>query len=120
MPKCMTPAGVMYISMYHSCRSQESLCMTPAGVMYLNVLLLQESSISMYDTSRGKCIIPAGAKYLYVFLMQESCISMYGSCRCNVSPNAQLLQESSISMYDSCRSRASLCMTPAGVKYLYV
>ena len=31
----MTPAGVKYVSMQDSCRSQVSQCMTPAGVKYL-------------------------------------------------------------------------------------
>ena len=34
---CMAPAGVKYVSMHDSSRSQESQCMTPEGVMYLIV-----------------------------------------------------------------------------------
>ena len=33
----MTPAGVKYVGMYDSSRSQVSQCMTPAGVKYLHV-----------------------------------------------------------------------------------
>ena len=58
----MTPAGVKYVSMYDSCRSQVSLCMTPAGVKY----------VSMYDS----CRTPAGVKYLYALLLQESSMSV--------------------------------------------
>ena len=43
----MTPAGVKYVSMYDSCRSQVSQYMTQ-----------QEPSMSV-------CMTPAGVKYLY-------------------------------------------------------
>ena len=33
----MTPAGVRYVNMYDSCKSQVSPCMTPAGVMYVSM-----------------------------------------------------------------------------------
>ena len=35
--QCMTPEGVKYIIMYDYCRSQVYTCMTPAGVKYFNV-----------------------------------------------------------------------------------
>ena len=47
MSLCMTPAGVKYVIMYDSCRSQVSPCMTPAGVSSMLV-----------------CMTPAGVKYL--------------------------------------------------------
>ena len=33
----MTPAGVKYVNMSDSCRSQLYQCMTPAGVKYVNM-----------------------------------------------------------------------------------
>ena len=35
MSVCMTPAGVNYVSMYDSCKSQVSQSMTPTGVKYV-------------------------------------------------------------------------------------
>ena len=44
-----------------------SVCMTPAGVKYLNVLLLQESSMSVLQvSSMSVCMTPAGVKNLNV------------------------------------------------------
>ena len=40
----MTSAGVQYVSMYDTCRSQVSQCMTPVGVMY----------VGMYDSCRSQ------------------------------------------------------------------
>ena len=37
MSECMSPAGVTYVNMYDSCRSQLYICMTPAGVKYDNL-----------------------------------------------------------------------------------
>ena len=69
------------ISAYDSGRSQVSVFMIPAGVKYLYVWLLQESSITMYDSCTSKlnislydscrsqvsvCMTPAGVTYFYV------------------------------------------------------
>ena len=57
MSECMTPAGVKYVRMHDSCRSQVSQCMTPAGVKY----------VSMHDSCRilvSQCMTRAGVKYL--------------------------------------------------------
>ena len=59
MSRCMTPAGVKYLT----------LCMTPAGVKY----------VMMYDSCRSQVC-------QYVWILQESSISMYDSCRSQVSP----------------------------------
>ena len=51
--QCMTPAGVKYVIMYDSSRSQVSPCMTPAGVKY----------DGMYDSCRSQvsqCMTPVG------------------------------------------------------------
>ena len=37
MSECMSPAGVKYVNMYDSCRSQLYICMTPAGDMYVSL-----------------------------------------------------------------------------------
>ena len=37
MSDCMSPAGVKYVNMYDSCRSQLYICMTPAGVKYVRL-----------------------------------------------------------------------------------
>ena len=37
MSECMSPAGVKYVNMYDSCRSQLYICMTPAGVKYVSL-----------------------------------------------------------------------------------
>ena len=67
----MTPAGVMYVNMSDSCRSQVSPCMTPAGVKY----------VSMHDSSTSQvsqCMTPAGCKYV---IMQ---VCHYDSCKMQV------------------------------------
>ena len=48
MSECMTPAGVKYVNMYNTCKSQLSICMIPA-----------RSSMSV-------CMTPAGVKNLNV------------------------------------------------------
>ena len=56
MSECMSPAGVLYVIMYDSCRSHLYICMTPAGVKY----------ISLYDCCRSHIchndLTPAGVK----------------------------------------------------------
>ena len=50
-----SPAGVKYVIMYDSCRSQVSPCMTPALVKY----------VGMYDSCRSQlsqCMTPAEVK----------------------------------------------------------
>ena len=44
MSVCMTPAGVKYVNIYDSYRSEQSPCMNPAGVKY----------VSMYDSCRSQ------------------------------------------------------------------
>ena len=49
----MTPAGVKYLNMYDSCRSQVSPIMTPAGVKYVS-----KNGLLTYELLRNA---PAGA-----------------------------------------------------------
>ena len=54
----MTPAGVMYVSMYDYCKSQVSLYMTPEGVKHE----------MMHDSSRSQvspCMNPTGVNNLH-------------------------------------------------------
>ena len=37
MLECMSPAGVKYVNMYDSCRSELYICMTHAGVKYVRL-----------------------------------------------------------------------------------
>ena len=58
MSSCTSTAGVKYVMMYDSRRSQVSLCLTPAGVR----------NIHMCDSCRSQvspCMTPAGVKYHY-------------------------------------------------------
>ena len=48
MSLCMTPAGVKYVVMYDSCRSQVSPCMTPAGVKYVIMYVSCRSQVCHY------------------------------------------------------------------------
>ena len=58
--KSMSPAGVKYVNMNDSCRSQLFICMTPVGVKY----------VRLYDCCRSQIclqrITPAGVKYFNV------------------------------------------------------
>ena len=46
MSLCMTPAGVKYVGMYDSCRSQVYQCMTPVGVKYVGIYDSCRSQVS--------------------------------------------------------------------------